>query len=133
MVTTLVTPSDSVNRGCLDVQSSERRPRVRFTASHRQMRHQGWQCSTACGMILFMAARKTKSPVRGTQEGGEIRLRGKRIPGLDKELTMVRMGSPRKGRVETRRSDEADVMVRKVGKALSRPGISKVAIFCDSH
>jgi hypothetical protein len=80
-------------------------------------------------MIHLMAAKKTKSPVRGTREVGEIRLRGKRIPGLDKAVTMVRMGSPRKGRVATRRSDEADVMVRKVGKALSKPGISKVAIF----
>lgn len=42
---------------------------------------------------------------------------------------MVRTGSSRKGRIVTRRSDEADVMVRKVGKALSKPGISKGAIF----
>ena len=80
-------------------------------------------------MIHLKAAKKRKSPVRGTPAGGEIRLRGKRIPGLDKELAMVRMGSPRRGKVEMRRSDEADVMVRKVGKALSDPGISKVAIF----
>jgi hypothetical protein len=76
-----------------------------------------------------MAGRKTKSNVRAGAPPGEIRLRGKRIPGLDKELAMVRTGSTRKGQAATRRSDEAEVMVRKVGKALSKPGIRKVAIF----
>ena len=79
-----------------------------------------------------MAAKKTKSRTRVDVVRGEIRLRGKRIPGLDKELAMVRTGSPRKGQAATRRSDEADVMVPKVGKALSKPGLRKVAIFQSS-
>jgi hypothetical protein len=76
-----------------------------------------------------MAAKDTKSPARGRAKRGEIRLRGKRIPALDNELALVRTGSPGKGRVATRRSDEADVMVRKVGRALSKPGIRRGAIF----
>ena len=83
-------------------------------------------------MIQIMVAKNSKSAARGSRQPSEIRLRGKRIPGLDKELAMVRTGSPKKGRVMTRRSDEADVMVRKVGRALSKPGISKVAIFVPS-
>lgn len=81
-------------------------------------------------MIESMATRNSKSPTHGAhRKRGEIRIRGKRIPGLDKELTMVRTGSSKKGGFATRRSDEADVMIRKVGKALNKPGIRKVAIF----
>jgi len=76
-----------------------------------------------------MATRNTKSSAGGGQDRGEVRLRGKRLPTLDKELAIVRTGSPKSGRMATRRSDQADVMVRKMGKALSKPGISKAAIF----
>jgi hypothetical protein len=75
-----------------------------------------------------MATRNIKSRAGGGQGRGEVRLRGKRLPTLDKELAIVRTGSP-KSRMATRRSDQADVMVRKMGKALSKPGISKAAIF----
>ena len=62
-------------------------------------------------MIESMATRNSKSPTRGAhQQRGEIRIRGKRIPGLDKELTMVRTGSSKKGEFATRRSEGADVM-----------------------
>lgn len=81
-------------------------------------------------MTESVATRNLKSPTRGArQQGGEIRIRGKRIPGLDKELTMVRTGASKKVGAATRRSDEADVMIRKVGKALNKPGIRKAAIF----
>ena len=79
-----------------------------------------------------MVANKTKPRSHAGAVRREIRLRGKRILGIDKELAMVRTGSPRKGLAVTRRSDQADVMVRKLGKALSKPGISKGAIFHGS-
>jgi hypothetical protein len=76
-----------------------------------------------------MATRNSKSPRGSHQQRGEIRVRGKRIPGLDKELTMVRTGPSRKAEFAIRRPDEADKMIRRVGKALNKPGIRKVAIF----
>ncbi len=76
-----------------------------------------------------MAARNSKSRTHGGKSRNEIRLRGTRIPGLDKEIALVRTGPPKKRRSDTRRSDEADVVVQKLGKALGRPGINKLAIF----
>ncbi len=61
---------------------------------------------------------------------GEIRLRGKRIATLDEGLTMVRTGPSIAG-ARLRRADQAGAMLRKTGKALSKPGISKHSIFTN--
>lgn len=58
-----------------------------------------------------------------------IRLRGKALPSLDKEIVLVRIGSAKRPRRSVNRSDEAEAMVRKLGKALSKPGISKQVVF----
>ena len=79
-----------------------------------------------------MATRNGKSVACSGKKRGEVRLRGKRLPTLDNELAMVRTGPSKKVSVFARRSDEADVMVRKAGKALTKPGISKFAVF-GSH
>jgi len=60
---------------------------------------------------------------------GEIRLRGKRIATLDESLAMVRTGPSIAGDVRPRRADQAGALLRKTGKALSKPGISKHSIF----
>jgi hypothetical protein len=57
-----------------------------------------------------MVTRNIKSRAGGGQERGEVRLRGKRLPTLDKELAIVRTGSPKSGRMATRRSDQAEVI-----------------------
>lgn len=59
-----------------------------------------------------------------------IRLRGKALPSLDKEVVLVRVGSARRLPRSANRSDEAEVIVRKLGKALSKPGSSRQVVFC---
>src|ERR1700675_495626 len=66
-------------------------------------------------------------------KGGEIRLRGRRIATLDKELLMIRTGPSVAGAMHVRRSDEAGAMLRKDAKALTKPGISKLSIFKGSN
>jgi hypothetical protein len=78
-----------------------------------------------------MASRNGKTSPRSTRKNGEIRLRGKRIATLDKDLTMIRTGPAIKGAVRPRRADQAAAMLRKTGKALNKPGISKHSIFTN--
>lgn len=54
-----------------------------------------------------------------------IRLRGKALPSLGKEVVLVRVGSAKRPTRSANRSDEAAVLVRKLGRALSKLGISK--------
>ena len=62
-------------------------------------------------------------------KGGMVRLRGRALPSLDKEVVLVRVGKAKRPPRSSKRSDEAEVIVRKLGKALSKPGISKQAVF----
>jgi hypothetical protein len=78
-----------------------------------------------------MATRNGKTSPRGARKGGEIRLRGKRIATLDKDLTMVRTGPAIEDAVRPRRADTAGAMLRKTGKALNKPGISNLSIFTN--
>jgi hypothetical protein len=78
-----------------------------------------------------MATRNGKTSPRGGRKSGEIRLRGKRIATLDKDLTMVRTGPAIEGAVRPRREDTAVAMLRKTGKALNKPGISNLSIFTN--
>jgi hypothetical protein len=75
-----------------------------------------------------MARRDGKASRSRPKAVGEIRLRGKRIATLDDGLTMVRTGPSIAG---ARRADQAGAMLRKTGKALSKPGISKHSIFTN--
>lgn len=72
-----------------------------------------------------MAARAKKSATGAKV----IRLRGKALPAFDKEVVLVRVGKTRRPPRSVSRSDEAEVIVRKLGKALSKPGISKQVVF----
>lgn len=72
-----------------------------------------------------MAARAKKSAAGAKV----IRLRGKALPALDKEVVLVRVGKNKRPRRSVNQSDEAEVIVRKLGKALSKPGISKQVVF----
>jgi len=78
-----------------------------------------------------MASRNGKTPPRSARKNGEIRLRGKRIATLDEGLTMVRTGPSITGAVRPRRTDQAGAMLRKTGRALNKPGISKHSIFTN--
>jgi hypothetical protein len=71
-----------------------------------------------------MAARARRSAA-----GAKVRLRGKAFPSLDKEVVLVRVGSAKRPPRSVIRSEEAEVMVRKLGKALSKPGIGKQVVF----
>ena len=77
-----------------------------------------------------MARRDGKASRSRPKAVGEIRLRGKRIATLDEGLTMVRTG-PSIADARPRRADQAGAMLRKTGKALSKPGISKHSIFTN--
>jgi hypothetical protein len=78
-----------------------------------------------------MATRKRKT--RLARNGSEIRLRGKRIATLDERLTIVRTGdSVTEGVGRTRPADRAEAMLRKTGRALNKPGISKRSIFTNN-
>jgi hypothetical protein len=59
----------------------------------------------------------------------EVRVRGKRLPDFGEGLVVVRTGrfpvSPKVGKT----SEDAGALLKKVGSALNRPGISKRAIF----
>jgi hypothetical protein len=78
-----------------------------------------------------MATRNGKTSPRSARKTGEIRLRGKRIATLDKDLTMVRTGPTVESAVRPRRADTAGAMLRKTGKALNKPGISNLSIFTN--
>jgi hypothetical protein len=80
---------------------------------------------------LGMATKNGKTAARRARKGGEIRLRGKRIATLDEGLTIVRTGPSIAGAVRPRRADQAAAMLRKTGKALNKPGISKHSIFTN--
>lgn len=76
-----------------------------------------------------MAARAKKSAA-GTR-GGVVHLRGRVLPSVDKEVVVVRVGKAKRPRRPANKSDEAEVIIRKLGKALSKPGISKQVVFRD--
>ena len=76
-----------------------------------------------------MATRNGKRA--GSRPGSEIRLRGKRIATLDERLTIVRTGDSMTGVTRTRPADRAAAMLRKTGRALNKPGISKRSIFTN--
>jgi len=76
-----------------------------------------------------MARRNDRASSGGGNKEREIRLRGKRIATLDKGLTIVRSGPSTTSAVNPRRADQAAAMLRKTGKALNKPGISKQSIF----
>jgi hypothetical protein len=78
-----------------------------------------------------MASRNGKTSPLSARKNGEIRLRGKRIATLDEGLTMVRTGPSVTGAVRPRRTDQAGAMLRKTGRALNKPGISKHSIFTN--
>jgi hypothetical protein len=78
-----------------------------------------------------MASKNGKTSPRSARKGSEIRLRGKRIATLDEGLTMVRTGPSITGAVRPRRADQAGAMLRKTGRALNKPGISKHSIFTN--
>jgi hypothetical protein len=78
-----------------------------------------------------MATRSGKTSPRNARKGSDIRLRGKRIATLDEGLTMVRTGPSIAGDVRPRRADQAGAMLRKTGRALNKPGISKHSIFTN--
>src|ERR1700677_3969090 len=67
----------------------------------------------------------------GSRAGSEIRLRGKRIATLDERLTIVEGGASRPGLPPPRPADRAAAMLRKTGRALNKPGISKRSIFTN--
>jgi hypothetical protein len=67
----------------------------------------------------------------GSRVESEIRLRGKRIATLDEGLTIVRTGDSMTGVTRTRLADRAAAMLRKTGRALNKPGISKRSIFTN--
>jgi hypothetical protein len=78
-----------------------------------------------------MATRKRKTGA--ARNGSEIRLRGKRIATLDERLTIVRTGDSMTREVgRTRPADRAEAMLRKTGRALNKPGISKRSIFTNN-
>jgi hypothetical protein len=63
----------------------------------------------------------------------EVRIRGKRLPSFGDDLVVVRTRRfPTSTRVISS-SEEAGALLRKVGHALNRPGISKKAIFKNGH
>jgi hypothetical protein len=75
----------------------------------------------------------TRNGKRGASRAvGEIRLRGKRIATLDERLTIVRTGDSIAGVTGTRLADRAGAMLRKTGRALNKPGISKRSIFTNN-
>jgi hypothetical protein len=76
-----------------------------------------------------MATRNGKTSGPRTRQGSEIRLRGKRIATLDERLTIVRSGPEVAGANRPRRADQAGAMLRKTGRALNKPGISKRSVF----
>ena len=78
-----------------------------------------------------MATRNGKTSSRSAPKTAEIRLRGKRIATLDKDLTMVRTGPSVEGAVRPRRADTTVAMLRKTAKALNKPGISNLSIFTN--
>jgi hypothetical protein len=78
-----------------------------------------------------MARRNGKASRSSPKTVGEIRLRGKRIATLDENLAMVRTGPSLASAVRPRRADQAGAMLRKTGKALNKPGISKHSIFTN--
>jgi len=78
-----------------------------------------------------MATRNGKTPLGRAAKDAEIRLRGKRIATLDEGLTMVRTGPSIAGAIRPRRADQAAAMLRKTGRALNKPGISKHSIFTN--
>jgi len=80
---------------------------------------------------FVMASRNGKTSRSIARKTGEIRLRGKRIATLDEGLTMVRTGPSLTGGVRPRRADQAGPMLRKTGRALNKPGISKHSIFTN--
>jgi hypothetical protein len=76
-------------------------------------------------------ARNGKTSSDRTRQGAEVRLRGKRIAILDEGLTIVRTGPSMAGAIRPRRADQATAMLRKAGKALNKPGISRHSIFTN--
>jgi hypothetical protein len=76
-----------------------------------------------------MATRNGKTNGTGARTGIEIRLRGKRIATLDERLTIVRTGPEIAGVSRPRPGDQAGAMLRKTGRALNEPGISKRSVF----
>jgi hypothetical protein len=59
----------------------------------------------------------------------EVRVRGKRVPAFGGEFIVVRTGRFAGAAPSAKTSEEARFLVKKAGKALKRPGISKKAIF----
>jgi hypothetical protein len=76
-----------------------------------------------------MASRNGKTNGTQPRTGNEIRMRGKRIATLDERLTIVRTGPEIAGLNRPRRGDQAAAMLRKTGRALNKPGISKRSVF----
>jgi len=69
------------------------------------------------------------APLEGERE--EIRLDGTRIPTLNDELVLVRLGAAARahGPAELDHSERASSLVRKAGKALDKPGIRRETVF----
>jgi hypothetical protein len=63
----------------------------------------------------------------------EVRVRGKRLPNFGDDLVVIRTRRfPTSTRVISAR-EEAGTLLKKVGRALSRPGISEKSIFKNGH
>jgi hypothetical protein len=68
-----------------------------------------------------------KKSVRAKQ--GHIRLAGTRVPTLNPDLEIIRVGPLKNGRTVLQDKDGAKALVRRVGKAFAKSGLSKTVIF----
>lgn len=66
---------------------------------------------------------------KGLSKKGQFRVRGKRVPPFAEEFEVFRTGRFGSSERSTRPSEEAGVLINKVGKALAHPGISRKSVF----
>lgn len=59
----------------------------------------------------------------------EIRLDGRKIPTLNDDLVLVRLSAANADPAHLDTTEQADALVRKAGKALSKPGIRRETVF----
>ena len=70
---------------------------------------------------------KKLAPLKVQSE--EIRLDGTRIPTLNDDLVLVRLSAVNASPAKLENSERASSLVRKAGKALSKPGIRRETVF----
>ena len=69
------------------------------------------------------AAEPSEHPATG------IRVEGTRIPTLNDDLVLVRLGAANSSPARLDPDERADALVRKAAKALSKPGIRRESVF----